>query len=108
MTNFPLSLQNLELNPETTMILPSSTAPEEHRSNLALETNNSVMPSAEPETPSVSGDFDDISVRELKLKNISLRQQIIDLQGQLKKLDDLHAKRNETIQFFKKVFAYKK
>ena len=107
MTNFPFSLQSLELNLETTMILPPSTAPEEHRSNLALGTNNS-LPLAEPETPSVSGDFDDISVRELKLKNISLRQQIIDLQGQLKKLDDLHVKSNKTIQFYKKVFAYKK
>ena len=103
--SFQLSLQSMETTSKTTMILPPSTPLEEHRSKPDLDTRNSVMSSAEPETPSASGDFDDISVRELQLKNIELRQQIIEMQGQLKKLDDLHVKRNETIQFYEKVFA---
>ena len=81
-----------------------------HSSNPDLDTNEQkvIGSSTEPETPPASGDFDDVSVRELKLKNISLRQQITELQGQLKNLDDLHVKRNNAIQFYEKVFAYKK
>ena len=103
-------MQNFEANPKTTMIPPSSPAPEKHSSNPDLDTNKQkvIRSLAEPETPPASGDFDDISMREVELKNISLRQQITELQGQLKKMDDLHVKRNETIQFYKKVFAYKK
>ena len=100
----------MEPNSGTTMILSSSPASEEHKWNPDLDTNEQkvIRSSAKQETPSVSGDFDDISMRELRLKNIELRQQITELQSQLKKMDDLHAKRNKAIQFYKKVFAYKK
>ena len=100
----------MDSNSVTTMILQPSPASEEHKWNPDLDTNvqKVIRPSAKQETPPVSDDFDDISMRELKLKNIELRQQITELQSELKIMDDLHAKRNKAIQFFKKVFAYKK
>ena len=99
----------MESNSVTTMILQPSPASEEHKWNPDLDTNEQkvIRSLAEPETPPVSGDSNDISMRELKLKNIALRQQITELQSQLKKLDDLHAKKNKAIQFYEKVFAYK-
>ena len=100
----------MDSNSGKTMILPPSPASEEHKWNPDLDTSEQkvIRSLAEPETPPVSGDFANIYLRELKCRNIFLRQQITDLHGQLKKLVDLHAKGNKAIQFYEKVFAYEK